>query len=165
MTQVIDEQKSIDFYNNRPAVRTGGGVLIFNHAGELLLVKPTYRNTWSWPGGGSEPGESPYTAAVRECKEEIGITVSPLKPAFVNYIPPRPNGSLDVILFTFTTEPADDTFMSNVVLAKEEIEAAKFVPIADIADYMKAYRVRAIRSYLEHGVSGAMIYLEDGLIV
>jgi 8-oxo-dGTP pyrophosphatase MutT (NUDIX family) len=161
MQQHIDEHQSIDFYNSRPTIRTGGGVLIFNHEGELLLVKPTYRNTWSWPGGGSDPGESPLTAAIRELLEELGINVS-LRPAFVNYIPPRPDGTLDVIHFVFIAETVDDTFTQRLKLPKEEIEVAKFVPIAELGNYMKDYRVRAVKTYLDHKPLKGMLYLEDG---
>jgi 8-oxo-dGTP diphosphatase len=33
---------------------------------------------WEFPGGKIEPGETPEVAAVRECREETGITVEPL---------------------------------------------------------------------------------------
>lgn len=165
MQRHIDEQQSIDFYNSRPAIRTGGGVLIFNHEGELLLVKPSYRNTWSWPGGGSDPGESPLTATIRECREELGVSMTCLRPAFVNYIPPRPDGSRDAIHFVFTTDAVDSTFAGQLKLPKEEIEAAKFVPIAELGNYMKGYRVQAVKTYLNHKSPKGMLYLEDGQFV
>lgn len=162
MQRHIDEHQSIDFYNSRPAIRAGGGVLAFNHEGELLLVKPTYRNTWSWPGGGSDVGESPLTAAVRECREELGVVITPLRPAFVNYIPPRPDGTLNIIHFVFTAGAVDSAFTRQLKLPKKEIEAAKFVPIAELGKYMKDYRVRAVKTYLIHKPTKGMLYLEDG---
>lgn len=165
MSQQMDENEQIDFYNSRPAKRVGGGVLIFNKEGALLLIKPSYRNTWSWPGGGSDSGESPYATAVRECKEEIGILPESLQLAFVNYVPPRPDGTLDVIHFVFIMDPVDSNFITKLKLPKNEIDAAEFIPITELEHYMKDYRVRAVKTYLQHKSPNAMLYLEDGRLV
>jgi 8-oxo-dGTP pyrophosphatase MutT (NUDIX family) len=164
MTQV-DESSGVAYYNSLPGIRIGGGVLIFNKLGELLLVKPNYRNTWMWPGGGWDPGESPLQVAMREYTEELGVDIGTLKPAFINYIPPRSDGTKDVIHFVYTTEPVADNFLDTLTLQKSELDDAKFVPLAELGDYMKEYRVRALKTYLNSKMDGAMLYLEDGLLV
>jgi 8-oxo-dGTP pyrophosphatase MutT (NUDIX family) len=40
---------------------------------EVLLIKDTY-GRWSWPKGKIEQGESSADAAVREVKEEVGLS-------------------------------------------------------------------------------------------
>lgn len=41
----------------------------------MLLVKAAYRWSWGMPGGLMDPGESPADAAVRETKEETGLSI------------------------------------------------------------------------------------------
>ena len=40
----------------------------------VLLVKHTYSNGWSLPGGGVETAQSTTEAIIRELKEEVGLT-------------------------------------------------------------------------------------------
>ena len=47
-------------------------------------------------------------------------------------------------------------------MQQSEIESARFVPISNLGDYMKEYRVRAVLAYLDHRMDNAMLYLEDG---
>ena len=40
----------------------------------VLLVKPTYRDHWTWPGGYVDAGEEPHHACARELNEELVLT-------------------------------------------------------------------------------------------
>ena len=53
------------------------GALIFNDAGEVLLLKHRFRagSGWGVPGGFLKTGEHPEQALRRELREEIGLTV------------------------------------------------------------------------------------------
>jgi 8-oxo-dGTP diphosphatase len=60
----------------------GEGVAVAVYVGDaLLLVRPSYRAGWHFPGGGVRRGETPDTAARRELAEEVGLTASALLPA------------------------------------------------------------------------------------
>lgn len=54
------------------------GALIFNDAGEILLLKHRFRagSGWGIPGGFLEPDEQPDEALRRELREEIGLEVT-----------------------------------------------------------------------------------------
>jgi len=43
---------------------------------ELLIIQESYREQWSLPGGGIRADETPQAAAIREVKEEVGITLA-----------------------------------------------------------------------------------------
>ncbi|WP_132115185.1 NUDIX hydrolase [Actinocrispum wychmicini] len=69
-----------DFYNDPGApvansITVAVSVVIQNKTGELLLIRRTDNNLYSIPGGGQEVGESLAQTAVREVREETGITV------------------------------------------------------------------------------------------
>ena len=44
-------------------------------SGDVLLVKPNYRDHWSLPGGILEDGEAPHEGCAREVREEIGLSM------------------------------------------------------------------------------------------
>lgn len=54
------------------------GFALRDDAGRLLLIYQAYgEHLWDFVGGGAEPGESPEETAIREAREEIGLTVAP----------------------------------------------------------------------------------------
>ncbi|MEO0677675.1 MAG: NUDIX domain-containing protein [Pseudomonadota bacterium] len=54
----------------------GVKVMAFNDAGEVLLVRHSYRPGFMLPGGGVDAGETVRQGALREMEEEAGVTVS-----------------------------------------------------------------------------------------
>jgi 8-oxo-dGTP pyrophosphatase MutT (NUDIX family) len=58
-------------------MRKRGTLLVHSH-GHILLVMDHGRHKWSLPGGGVEKGERSFQTAIRELKEELGLTVKKL---------------------------------------------------------------------------------------
>ena len=56
------------------------------HAGRVLLIRNSYRRPLSMPAGNLHRGESPAAAAVRELREEVGISVEPGRLRFAREI-------------------------------------------------------------------------------
>ena len=54
-------------------------VIVFNKHNQVLLARrknDPFKGEWSIPGGHIEPKEKPIDAAIREIKEECGISLS-----------------------------------------------------------------------------------------
>ncbi len=58
---------------NEPGYRLNVGIVIFNDKGKLLLCKRKNIDSWQFPQGGIDEGESPIKASKRELFEEVGI--------------------------------------------------------------------------------------------
>ncbi|NUT01661.1 MAG: NUDIX domain-containing protein [Sphingomonas sp.] len=63
---------------------TGVKVLVFNPAGDLLLIRNGYGDSGLFllPGGGVSRRESPAAAAVREVREELGLELREVEPVW-----------------------------------------------------------------------------------
>jgi 8-oxo-dGTP pyrophosphatase MutT (NUDIX family) len=59
-------------------VTLGVNVLLVQD-GAVLLVRPTYKNSWTLPGGGVSRGETLAQAARREVSEEVGFVLHDLQ--------------------------------------------------------------------------------------
>lgn len=56
------------------------GAAILDNAGRVLSAQraepPEMAGWWEFPGGKVEPGETEHDALVRECLEELGVTIA-----------------------------------------------------------------------------------------
>ena len=70
MTAVTSNSDADAGEEGLPAIPVSAGALIFDRAGRLLILKPTYKTGWTIPGGVMEAdGETPWEACRREVRE------------------------------------------------------------------------------------------------
>jgi 8-oxo-dGTP diphosphatase len=142
-----------------PAIPASAGALIFDQAGRLLILKPTYKSGWTIPGGVMEAdGETPWDACRREVREECGLQVRGGRLACVDFHPGRP-GHPGGIRFLFDCGPADDADLAAITVQPEEIAEHRLVPLDDALALLRhpiRRRVRAATRQRE------CVYLEDG---
>jgi 8-oxo-dGTP diphosphatase len=75
-----------------PRIPASAGALIFDAAGRLLILKPSYKKGWTIPGGQIDAtGESPWEACRRETLEECGLEVAHGRLVCVDFLPAKPN--------------------------------------------------------------------------
>ena len=93
-------------------------ILLFSKDTEKLLLvkrnKKPYPNMWNGIGGKIEVGETPIEAAIRECKEETGLTMINPK-LLVTYVypesnPMNSNTHLSVIYDFIDIEEVEDNY-------------------------------------------------------
>ena len=58
----------------RGTARSGAHAIALSPSGKVILVKLRYARGWRLPGGGRSPAESVVEGALREAREEIGMT-------------------------------------------------------------------------------------------
>ncbi len=119
-------------------VQNAGGVVL-NVYGKLVLVEQQ-GNSWSLPKGGIEADESPLEAAVREIREETGITALTLVSKLGEYVRRSFNKEgtgMDMTrpptlraVFLFRTDDPPLTF------DRKEITDARFVTIDEAVDLL-----------------------------
>jgi 8-oxo-dGTP pyrophosphatase MutT (NUDIX family) len=75
----MTKAERIDYLNDPAAPKAtsvvpSANVIVVNDRGEILMIRRTDNGNWAVPGGGMDLGESITDTAVRETREETGIT-------------------------------------------------------------------------------------------
>lgn len=136
--------------------RIAAGALFFDEHGRVLLVHPTYKDTWDLPGGYVERGESPAAACRRELREELGLDRAPLGLIAVDWAPSEREG--DKLLFLFDCGSLGDD-ERRIKLDPSELDRWEWVElqaldrfvIDRIAKRVRSASVTEAPAYLEHG--------------
>jgi 8-oxo-dGTP diphosphatase len=142
-----------------PAIPASAGALIFDQAGRLLILKPTYKSGWTIPGGVMEAGgETPWAACRREVREECGLDVRQGRLACVDFRPPRP-GKPGGIRFLFDCGAFTDDELAAIVLQPEELSAYQLVPVRTALDLLRKPIRRRVKAAWR---ANSTCYLENG---
>lgn len=117
-----------------PRKRCSAGAIFLNDQGEILLVKPGYKDNWIIPGGAVNAYESPRDGCIREIKEEIGLTIG--RPEFVGIIhAPRPEKNDEVIHFIFYGGILSSKQINQIKIEQSELDEYRFVPIDEVGNH------------------------------
>jgi 8-oxo-dGTP diphosphatase len=146
-----------------PKKQMGAGALFFNAVGELLLVKPTYRDHWSIPGGVVEDGESPRQGCTREVQEEIGLDVT-LGPLLVLDYTSLATAPREALQFLFYGGVLAEEAIGRIVLPPLELSAYRFAPLGEAVVVLNPRIVRRLPHAMSALRTGGAVYLEDGAL-
>ncbi len=142
-----------------PRVPASAGALIADGTGRLLILKPTYKNGWTIPGGQMEAdGESPWDTCRREVSEETGLVVDHAELACVDFLRPRssrPGG----LRFVFDCGALHVPAAGPIVLPAEEIADYRWATPEEAHGLLSGPVGRRVHRCLERR---GTVYLEDG---
>ena len=153
-----------EYYKNLPRKWMGSGALFFNDKGEILIVKPTYKDGWEIPGGGTEEDESPWTTCIRELKEELGLDISEPKLLSIDYIP-NIDDKGDRLMFIYDGGILSPDAISKIVLQKEELSEYRFVNAVEAAELLGDLLKKRVPNSMKAREQGVVMYLENGELV
>ncbi|WP_019544644.1 NUDIX hydrolase [Streptomyces sulphureus] len=144
------------------AETVASGVLLFDELDRVLLVDPTYKPGWEFPGGVVEHGEPPASAGRREVEEELGLHLAgPLRLLVVDWERPRPP-SLGGLRFLFDGGRLGPRQASRVLLPRAELRGWRFATEQEARTLLPAHRFRRLRRALQARRAGSPLYLEGG---
>jgi 8-oxo-dGTP diphosphatase len=115
----------------------GGRVLLIKDECLLLTLDKghTKWGRWNVPGGSQDPKELPLNTAVREIKEELGLTIKPQSLqllAVMNRTGGNRYGANDHCYYYVS-----NAFEGEISLQTGEIQQARWVPLKDVAEGKK----------------------------
>lgn len=127
-----------------PDWKIGAFTVIRNETGAVLWVKRGDVDFWNLPGGGSFLNEPPWETAVRETKEETGLTVSLTHLTSVNVYENEAHMAL-----TFTANIEFGTLTTGA----ESEDFAWFMPGAEPENSFEQHRIRVVDATNGHDVT------------
>jgi ADP-ribose pyrophosphatase YjhB (NUDIX family) len=134
-------------------IQLSSGLAIIQQ-GSILLGHPKgqkWYGTYSIPKGQVEEGEDLLEAAIRETREEVGLTIDPEDvlfgdPNFIDYKDEK--GNVYKKVYYFIVNPKDPIKQSAINPDKSEIDWAGFI-LKDAADARIFWRLKPILDHIE----------------
>ncbi|WP_091284197.1 NUDIX domain-containing protein [Micromonospora haikouensis] len=148
------------WYANLPAFYAATAAFITDSAGNILLVKPTYRDHWAFPGGYLEDGEFPHVGCAREVQEELGVSVTVGTLLVVDWASPAGERPRSLIHFTFDCGILSD--QSDFDLPRQELEDVAFFPPGEAEQRLPDSVSPRIAAAAGARIRLTPVYLTDG---
>src|SRR3989338_4990718 len=142
-----------------PKKQVGTAVLFFNGQGELLIVKPDYKEGWLVPVGATDENESPLHCAIRETKEEIGLEISGLQLVGV-YYGPKKGVYTDSLKFVFLGGVLNENQIAEIKLQTEELEKYTFMPPQEAIPLLSSSLQKSLSACLDAIKNKTVAYIE-----
>jgi 8-oxo-dGTP pyrophosphatase MutT (NUDIX family) len=148
-------------FRSLPRKRIGAGIVIVDDRDRVLLVQPTYKDSWEIPGGLVELGESPRQAAAREVREELGLDVQVGRLLVIDWVP-RGRYPDDGVMLLFAGGRVEE---SRIRLPGDELRDWEWCDRATVRERVVDVLAHRIGAALRAISSGDTVELENGMPV
>lgn len=149
-----------EYYKTRPMKRMGAGALFTDSKGDILIVKPSYKDVWEVPGGVVELNESPRKTAEREIKEEIGLDKKLSKFLCVDYQDPY-DIKTESLMFIFDGGILSADEIASIKLDGKELIEFKLVPLDEACKLLSPVLARRVQQAVNAKAQEGAVYLEN----
>lgn len=151
-----------EYIRSLPRKRMSAGTLLRDETGRVLLVEPSYKDSWDIPGGVCDAGEPPWRTARREQAEEIGID-RPLGPLLVLDYAPDDGRIPEGLAFIFDGGRVSAAETTCLALIDPEILAVHLLSIDEATQRVAPSLARRLRVAWEAAQTGdSFILCENG---
>ncbi|GAA2009316.1 8-oxo-dGTP pyrophosphatase MutT (NUDIX family) [Nakamurella flavida] len=140
-----------------PTHVVAAALLLRDTAGAVLMVRTAYREHLVLPGGLVENDEAPAVAAVREVREETGLTCAAARLLAVQHIPVRP-ALPSTLQLIFDTPPVPVGVA--LVFPPDEVTELCWLAPADAAAAGGRWGAERITAALAAQADGVVRYLD-----
>ncbi|MEU9507783.1 NUDIX hydrolase [Micromonospora sp. NPDC048170] len=145
-----------------PRKRMAAGLLITGADERVLLAEPAYRPDWEIPGGCVQADESPYQAAVRECRKELGVDLTPGRLLVMDWVPNR-DGRTEGAMIVYDGGTLAATATQLIVVPPGELKGWAWSDPLQTARRVRPLLARRIAEAPRARADGCCCYyLEDG---
>lgn len=150
-----------DYVRSLNRKRMSAGVVFSDAARRVLLVEPSYKPHWDLPGGAVDAEEAPWTTAVREVREELGIDPPPGRLLVIDYLSSddrMPEG----LAFIFDGGTITDAQVDDLSITDPEILSARLFSLDEAATKVKPSLTRRLEVALDVAQDGGLALCENG---
>ncbi|MGW3858694.1 NUDIX domain-containing protein [Micromonospora arida] len=151
------------WYANLASFYAAAAAFITDPTGNVLLVKPTYRDFWAFPGGYVDEGEFPHDACAREIQEELGVAVVVGDLLVVDWAPPAGKRPRAIVSFTF--DCGSIASLNSLNLPGQELEDVAFFPRQEAERHLPDNVATRVYAAIRARDRRAPVYLAGGSAV